>query len=119
MFAPINEKPRLNIYFLVSAKPGSQLYQFILLLLEDAKMRKDITWVDRHNGIFRILNKEKIAQMWGQSRNRETSYDSLSRGLRHYYQLGMLNSVSKKLHYQFTKKALKEWDLIRNQDSIG
>lgn len=99
-------------------KPGSQLYQFILQLLDDEKKREHIEWVQRNKGIFRIINKEEVAKMWGKVKKREMTYDSLSRGLRHYYQQGLLESVNKKLHYKFTQKALDEWEVIRDLESI-
>lgn len=100
-------------------KPGSQLYQFILQLLDDETKRDLIRWEKpTNNGIFRILNKEKVAKLWGEARNREMTYDSLSRGLRHYYSQGLLNAVNKKMHYQFTQKALEEWEDIRHKESI-
>ena len=72
----------------------------------------------RNAGIFKTVNKEQVAQLWGDARNRTMSYDSLSRGLRHYYSQGLLNAVNKKLHYQFTQKALDEWEVIRDKDLI-
>lgn len=100
-------------------KPGSQLYQFILQLLDDESKRELIRWEKPYDGgVFRILNKEKVAKLWGDARNRKMSYDSLSRGLRHYYGQGLLNAVNKKLHYQFTKKALDEWSVIRHKELI-
>ena len=99
-------------------KPGSQLYQFILQLLDDERKRDRIAWVEHEHGIFRIKKKEEVADMWGTFKKRKMTYDSLSRGLRHYYRQGLLNSVNKKLHYQFTQKALDEWEKIRYKDSI-
>ena len=90
----------------------------MLQLLDDERMKNCISWVQRGNGIFRITMKEEVAKMWGTFRKRDMTYDSLSRGLRHYYQQGLLKPVSKKLHYQFTTAALKEWELIRDKDSI-
>ncbi|XP_066913698.1 ETS-related transcription factor Elf-4-like isoform X1 [Clytia hemisphaerica] len=100
-------------------KPGSQLYQFILQLLDDESKRELIRWEKpRSTGIFRIINKEQVSQLWGDARKRTMTYDSLSRGLRHYYSQGLLNAVNKKLHYQFTQKALDEWEVIRHKDLI-
>lgn len=86
--------------------------------MDDEKKREHIEWVQRNKGIFRIINKEEVAKMWGKVKKREMTYDSLSRGLRHYYQQGLLESVNKKLHYKFTQKALDEWEVIRDLESI-
>ena len=108
-----------ELYFFYIVKPGSQLYQFILQLLDDESKNELIRWEKPRNaGIFKIVNKEEVAQLWGDARNRTMSYDSLSRGLRHYYSQGLLNAVNKKLHYQFTQKALDEWEVIRDKDLI-
>lgn len=99
-------------------KPGSQLYQFILQLLDDENKRDLIRWETPEDGIFRIMNKDLVAKMWGDARNKNITYDSLSRGLRHYYSQGLLQAVNKKLQYRFTQKALDEWEVIRDKDSI-
>lgn len=99
-------------------KPGSQLYQFILQLLDDENKRELIRWEPQQEGVFRIMNKDQVAKMWGDVRNRTITYDSLSRGLRHYYSQGLLEAVNKKLHYKFTQKALDEWEIIRDKESI-
>lgn len=88
-----------------------RLHHFLFTLLEDETRRDCIRWVDRNNGIFQIKDKERVTELWGYLRNRKMTYDSFSRGLRHYYRIGLLKPVSKKLHYQLTEKALKKWDL--------
>ena len=114
-------------YLPISEKPGSQLYQFLLMLLEDATLENKIQWVDSTNHVFRIIDKEWVAQMWGEKRDRPSdddtatgkkkmTYDSLSRALRYYYQHDMMASVRKKMHYKFTQKCMDEWDLMKKKN---
>ena len=102
----------------VTEKPGSQLYQFLLLLLEDESKKEIIEWVNELERIFRIKDTDKIAKMWGEARpekrdcsnsRKVMTYSSLSRSLRYYYKEGMMNSVKTQLHYQFTEKAILAW----------
>ena len=117
------------LYFFISLEePGSQLYQFLLILLEDSTMKDLIDWVDETKHIFRIKDKNKVAQMWGDKRDRPQendkstgkramTYASLSRALRYYYQQDMMASVSEQLTYRFTDKCLQEWELMKKKSS--
>lgn len=103
-------------FFLVT--PGSQLYQFLLQLLDHQEHENIIKWIEKQNGVFQIVNKEKLAELWGRQKQRKTSYESLSRALRYYYKLDILKAVPNKLCYRFTSTTLEEWQRIRKLDKI-
>ena len=82
-----------------------------------------IEWVNKAEYVFRIKDKEKVAQMWGEKRDRPEegkkamTYESLARSLRYYYQHDMMASVNKKLQYKFTEKSLEEWEAMKSKAS--
>ena len=53
-----------------------------------------ICWEDRENYVFRLVEPEKIIEMWNE-RTHKTSqnYDNFARGLRYHYQKGVLQPV--------------------------
>ena len=106
----------LSSYFLVI--PGSQLYQFLLLLLEEQQNETIIKWIAKEKGVFQIVNKDRLAELWGKQRQRKMTYDSLSRALRHYYKQNILQANPVKLRYQFTTSTLNEWQRIKALDRI-
>ena len=71
-----------------------QLWQFLLELLTDKDSRDVIHWVG-DDGEFKLNNPEKVAQLWGQRKNKPTmNYEKLSRALRYYYDGDMIAKVS-------------------------
>ena len=69
-----------------------------------------VMWVSREEGVFKLLKSKGVAKLWGKyKKNDNMSYESLSRALRHYYALDILNPVPKKLHYKFCKGTLDKW----------
>ena len=106
----------LVIFF--SVIPGSQLYQFLLLLLEKQQNETIIKWIAKEDGIFQIVNKDRLAELWGKQKQRRMTYDSLSRGLRHYYKQNILQANPVKLRYQFTTTTLDEWQRIKELHRI-
>ena len=103
-------------FFLVT--PGSQLYQFLLQLLDHQEHESIIKWIEKQNGVFQIVNKEKLAELWGKHKQRKMTYESLSRALRYYYKVNILKAVPNKLRYKFTSSVLEEWERIRHLDRI-
>ena len=72
----------------------THLWQFLLELLVDPMYSHLIEWVG-HDGQFRLLNAEAVAQLWGARKNRPTmNYDKLSRALRYYYECHVLAKVN-------------------------
>lgn len=56
-----------------------------------------------HNGEFKLSDPERVAQLWGERKNKPTmNYEKLSRALRYYYDGDMISKVhGKRFVYQF------------------
>ncbi|KAK3871312.1 hypothetical protein Pcinc_023538 [Petrolisthes cinctipes] len=59
---------------------------FLLDLLHDPRYTPYyIRWLDRTDGIFRIMESDMVAQLWGLARkNNNMNYEKMSRGMRTY-----------------------------------
>jgi len=67
---------------------GGHLWEFIrrLLSLSDANSERIIQWENKSEGVFRFLNPDAVAELWGKEKhNRRTAmdYPKLSRALRY------------------------------------
>lgn len=70
-------------------------------------------WEDQ-KGMFRIKDPAKLAEMWGEKRNRTNmTYEKLSRSLRHYYEKKILRKVPKRKYtYKFnSREILKSYEV--------
>lgn len=90
---------------LLLASPGSgqiQLWQFLLELLTERNMSHIICWVG-DEGAFKLVDPEKVAQLWGERKNKPSmNYEKLSRALRYYYDGDLIHKVcGKRFVYQF------------------
>ena len=64
--------------------------------------------------MFRIRDPTKLAEMWGEKRNRTNmTYEKLSRSLRHYYEKKILRKVPKRKYtYKFnSREILKSYEV--------
>ena len=81
------------------------LWQFVKeLLLQPQLYSASIHWVDREQGIFKIVDSNRVATLWGKRKNRPAmNYDKLSRSLRQYYKKGIMKKTERtqRLVYQF------------------
>ncbi|GAB0093794.1 Ets97D [Sergentomyia squamirostris] len=79
-----------------------QLWQFLLEILTDIEHRRIIQWVGV-NGEFKLADPEKVAQLWGERKNKPTmNYEKLSRALRYYYDGDMISKVhGRRFVYKF------------------
>lgn len=61
-----------------------------------------ITWVG-DKGAFKLVDPEKVAQLWGERKNKPAmNYEKLSRALRYYYDGDMIHKVhGKRFVYKF------------------
>lgn len=71
-----------------------QLWQFLLEILTDREYRNIIYWMIGGNGEFKLNDPERVAQLWGERKNKPTmNYEKLSRALRYYYDGDMISKV--------------------------
>lgn len=87
------------------SSPGSgqiQLWQFLLELLTERNMSHIIGWVGTE-GAFKLVDPERVAQLWGERKNKPSmNYEKLSRALRYYYDGDLIHKVcGKRFVYQF------------------
>ena len=66
---------------------GVHLWMFLrrLLASSDTAPERIIQWENRSEGVFRILNSQAVARLWGQqktNRRNTMTYEKLSRALR-------------------------------------
>ncbi|OWF42626.1 ETS translocation variant 1 [Mizuhopecten yessoensis] len=71
-----------------------QLWQFLVVLLDDPSNSPFISWTGR--GLeFKLIDPEEVARRWGLQKNRPAmNYDKLSRSLRYYYEKGIMQKVA-------------------------
>jgi SAM pointed domain-containing ETS transcription factor len=81
------------------------LWQFVKELLNQPQNHSGcIHWIDREQGIFKIVDSVRVAELWGRRKNRPAmNFDKLSRSLRQYYKKGIMKKTSRpqRLVYQF------------------
>lgn len=59
------------------------LWRFLLNLLEDSRNSQCIHWVQRDEGIFRIVNTDWLARLWGRRHgNPRMTYEKMARAMR-------------------------------------
>ncbi|XP_042871876.1 ETS-related transcription factor Elf-1-like [Penaeus japonicus] len=90
---------------------GPKNWEFLIRLLADKRTNPSlIRWEDESKATFRLVQPDKIAQMWS-SRTPDSpplTYNNFARGLRYHYNRGALRPVSEKqLVYQCGPKALQ------------
>ena len=90
------ETPELNTN-------GRYLWDFLQQLLNDSHQRYTpyISWKNKETGVFKIVNPDGIAKMWGtETNNLSMNYDKMSRALRYYYKVNILRKVQGNHCYQ-------------------
>uniref|UniRef100_A0A8C5UH10 Transcription factor Spi-C n=1 Tax=Malurus cyaneus samueli TaxID=2593467 RepID=A0A8C5UH10_9PASS len=88
-----------------------RLFEYLHESLYDPAMANCIQWVDKPNGVFQFVskNKEKLAELWGERKgNRKImTYQKMARALRNYGRTGEIVKIRRKLTYQFSAVVLK------------
>ncbi|NXQ27192.1 ETV7 factor, partial [Alaudala cheleensis] len=81
------------------------LWEFVYQLLSDRRYEPYIRWEDRDARVFRVVNPNGLAQLWGSHKNRmNMTYEKMSRALRHYYKLNIIKKEpGQKLLFRFLK----------------
>lgn len=99
-----------------AASGPTQLWLFLLELLLLEPEQKCIKWTGR-GWEFLMVDPDEVARRWGSRKNRPAmSYDKLSRGLRYYYDKGILEKVAgRRFVYQFTADLESQLGLTPDQ----
>lgn len=81
------------------------LWEYLFLLLQDPSYSTVIKWEDDTKMIFRIVQAEKLAALWGLQKNRlGMTYEKLSRGMRYYYPNNIIaREPGRRLLYRFMR----------------
>ncbi|CAL1278068.1 unnamed protein product [Larinioides sclopetarius] len=83
------------------------LWDFLQQLLNDAQQRYQccIVWKDKARGIFKITDPHRLAALWGKQKNHlNMNFDKMSRALRYYYRVRILQKEPGERHcYRFLR----------------
>ncbi|NWV09293.1 ETV7 factor, partial [Ptilonorhynchus violaceus] len=81
------------------------LWEYVYQLLSDRRYEPYIRWEDKEAKVFRVVNPNGLAQLWGNHKNRmNMTYEKMSRALRHYYKLNIIKKEpGQKLLFRFLK----------------
>ncbi|TSP79446.1 Transcription factor ETV7 [Bagarius yarrelli] len=81
------------------------LWDYVYQLLLDTRYESYIRWEDRDSMIFRVVDPNGLARLWGNHKNRANmTYEKMSRALRHYYKLNIIKKESgQRLLFRFLK----------------
>ena len=82
-----------------------EIVEYLYLLLQDNNYNSVIKWEDPVNMVFRIVQAEKLAALWGLQKNRlGMTYEKLSRGMRYYYPNNIIaREPGRRLLYRFMR----------------
>lgn len=92
------------------------LWDYVYQLLSDSRYESYIRWEDKDAKIFRVVDPNGLARLWGNHKNRvNMTYEKMSRALRHYYKLNIIKKEpGQKLLFRFLKIPGK---IIQDKDS--
>ncbi|GFY37791.1 transcription factor ETV7 [Trichonephila inaurata madagascariensis] len=83
------------------------LWDFLQQLLNDCQQRYQscIIWKDKVRGIFKITDPHRLAALWGKQKNHlNMNFDKMSRALRYYYRVRILQKEPGEKHcYRFLR----------------
>uniref|UniRef100_A0A8C3W6B8 ETS variant transcription factor 7 n=1 Tax=Catagonus wagneri TaxID=51154 RepID=A0A8C3W6B8_9CETA len=81
------------------------LWDYVYQLLSDPRYEPYIKWEDKNAKIFRVVDPNGLARLWGNHKNRvNMTYEKMSRALRHYYKLNIIKKEpGQKLLFRFLK----------------
>uniref|UniRef100_A0A673T583 ETS variant transcription factor 7 n=1 Tax=Suricata suricatta TaxID=37032 RepID=A0A673T583_SURSU len=85
------------------------LWDYVYQLLSDTRYEPYIRWEDKNAKIFRVVDPNGLARLWGNHKNRvNMTYEKMSRALRHYYKLNIIKKEpGQKLLFRFLKTPRK------------
>ncbi|XP_063164317.1 transcription factor Spi-C [Candoia aspera] len=100
-----------------------RLFEYILESLHNPDMANCIQWIDKANGVFQFIskNKEKLAERWGECKgNRKVmTYQKMARALRNYGRTGEIIKIRRKLTYQFGAVVLQKLSPACFSEKVG
>ncbi|XP_074833982.1 transcription factor ETV7 isoform X3 [Carettochelys insculpta] len=81
------------------------LWDYVYQLLSDSRYEPYIKWEDKEAKIFRVVDPNGLARLWGNHKNRvNMTYEKMSRALRHYYKHNIIKKEpGQKLLFRFLK----------------
>ncbi|XP_028924186.1 transcription factor ETV7 isoform X2 [Ornithorhynchus anatinus] len=81
------------------------LWDYVYQLLSDRRYERYIKWEDQEAKVFRVVDPNGLARLWGNHKNRvNMTYEKMSRALRHYYKLNIIKKEpGQKLLFRFLK----------------
>ncbi|XP_072000961.1 transcription factor ETV6 isoform X2 [Engystomops pustulosus] len=81
------------------------LWDYVYQLLSDTRYENFIRWEDKESMVFRIMDPNGLARLWGNHKNRTNmTYEKMSRALRHYYKLNIIRKEpGQRLLFRFMK----------------
>lgn len=87
-----------------------QLWQFLLMLLEEPENDSTCIAWEGSFGEFRMVNPDEVARRWGEKKKKANmTYDKLSRALRYYYDKMILTKThGKRYTYKFHFKRITQ-----------
>uniref|UniRef100_A0A8C6KWQ8 Transcription factor ETV6 n=1 Tax=Nothobranchius furzeri TaxID=105023 RepID=A0A8C6KWQ8_NOTFU len=86
------EKPRSPLHKANGRIPECRLlWDYVYQLLCDERYQDYIRWEDPDSHVFRVVDPNGLARLWGNHKNRDNmTYEKMSRALRHYYKLNVI-----------------------------
>ncbi|KAM9343837.1 transcription factor ETV7 [Pholidichthys leucotaenia] len=100
------ERPRSPLHKASGRLPECKLlWDYVYQLLCDDQYQEYIRWEDPGSLVFRVVDPNGLARLWGNHKNRENmTYEKMSRALRHYYKLNIIKKErGQKLLFRFLK----------------
>ncbi|XP_076874944.1 transcription factor ETV7 isoform X2 [Brachyhypopomus gauderio] len=81
------------------------LWDYVYHLLLDPRYEAYIRWEDPDAMVFRVVDPNGLARLWGNHKNRANmTYEKMSRALRHYYKLNIIKKeMGQRLLFRFLK----------------
>ena len=91
-------------------KNGLRIWQFLFYVLLDSETNPDIIkWINYSQGIFLIVDRDKIAELWGYiNNNRRMTYENMSRSIRYCYKYKYVEAMEENFTYRFGPSSY-EW----------
>ncbi|XP_066456203.1 transcription factor ETV7-like isoform X2 [Eleutherodactylus coqui] len=95
-----------HIHYLDGKIKGCRfLWDYLHKLLDDKRYESCIRWEDKELKIFRVVDPNSLAAFWGKHKNRpRMTYEKMSRALRQYYKINLLQrECGKRLTFRFLR----------------